>query len=155
MKYHRPVKFSTTYRFLASLLSLSILIGISIPTGLHAMPENLCEDIQDMHHPTPSPSLSEHGEQCPMNGPASADLPIGKFHYSLNDLGLDCACSLEDTPLKTEASVFQKGKTQIFVLVKILTENHTPNHEFDTNSYLVTDSYSPPPIYIVNESFLI
>lgn len=143
------MKISAKYRFIASLLSLSIFIGVTVPTGLHAMSEELCEQMKEMHHPT------EHGIHCPMDGDLNAEIPNTKLHNSLDDLGLACACSIEEAPLKTETPVVQKVKTQVLAVVQILTENHTPNHEFDNHSYLISDSYSFPPIYIANETFLI
>jgi hypothetical protein len=113
------------------------------------MTEDLCEQMPEMHHST------DHGEDCPIAGAMSAEKTNGKYHHSLNKLGLACACNIEEAPLKTEAPIYQKIKSQVFVVVQVLVENHTPNNEFDTHSYTISDSYSPPPLYIINETFLI
>lgn len=153
------MKISNTYRFIASVLSLSILIGVSIPSGLHAMSEDICDEMEEMQHPMQP--MSQHGHDCPMNG-QPAEMPenqhhhkTDKTHHKAHDLGFACACSADEAPVKTEAPVFQKAKTQILVVVQVLEENHTTKTESDTPSFLTSDSYSPPLIYLANESFLI
>ncbi|MFD2531270.1 hypothetical protein [Gracilimonas halophila] len=153
------MKISATYRFIASLLSLSILIGVSIPSGLQAMSEDVCDEMKEMQHPMQP--MSQHGEDCPMNG-QPAEMPenqhhpkTDKTHHKAHNLGFACACSIDEAPVKTEAPVFQKVKTQMLVVVQVLEENHTTKTEFDAPSFLTSDSYSPPLIYLANESFLI
>jgi hypothetical protein len=147
------VKISATYRFIASILSLSILIGVSIPAGLHAMSVDLCDEMEEMHHS--AQSMSEHGEDCPMSAEMLTLDQNEKKHHKLHDLGFACACSLEEAPVKMEAPVFQKVKAQVLAVVQVLAENHNTKTEFETSSFLTSDSYSPPPIYLANESFLI
>ena len=144
------MKISATYRFIASVLSISILIGVSIPTGLHAMSEEVCDEMQEMQHP-----VGEHVQDCPMDGQDPVHPKTDKTHHKAHDLGFACACSVEEAPVKTEAPVFQKVKTQVLAVVEVLAENHTTKTEFDTHSFPISDSYSPPPIYLANESFLI
>lgn len=153
------MKISATYRFIASVLTFSILIGVSIPSGLHAMSEEICDEMEEMQHPMQP--MSEHGEDCPMNGqpaelpghhhPAKTDMK----HHKTHDLGFACACSVDEAPVKTEVPIYQKVKIQIVEVVKVLEEIHTTQNESDHHSFLTSDSYSPPPIYLSNESFLI
>lgn len=149
---------SATYRFIASVLSLSILIGVSVPSGLHAMSEEVCDEMQEMEQP-----MTDHGEDCPMTS-QPAEMPhhqnhpeqkAEKTHHKAHDLGFACACSIEEAPVKTEVPVYQKMKIQVLEVVEVLAEIHATQNESNNHSFLISDSYSPPPIYLTNESFLI
>lgn len=137
------------------MLSLSILIGVSIPSGLHAMSEDVCDEMQETHHP-----MTEHVEDCPMNGqpvenPEDQHYPkTDKTHHKTHDLGFACACSIEEAPVKTEAKAQFKTKVSVLNVVHILAETHTDESEVHAFQIPVSDAYSPPPIYLVNESFL-
>lgn len=150
------MKISVTYRFIASVLSLSILIGVSIPSGLHAMSVDVCNEMQEMQRP-----MSEHGEDCPMNS-QPAEVPenhhhpkTDKTHHKAHDLGFACACSIEEAPVKTEAKAQLKTKVPVLHVVQILAEIHTDVSKTHAFQIPISDAYSPPPIYLSNESFLI
>lgn len=106
-----------------------------------------------MHHSTPIES--EHGEHCPGNVEMPTHEKKEMKHYKMHNLGFACACSVDEAPLKTEVPVYQKVKTQVLAVVQVLAENHNTKTEFDTHTFPFSDSYSPPPIYLANESFLI
>lgn len=143
------------------MLSLSILIGVSIPSGLHGMSGDVCDEMEEMHHPMQP--MSEHGEDWPMNE-QPAEMPhhqehseykAEKTHHKAHDLGFACACSIEEAPVKTEVPVYQKVKIQVIEVVEVLAEVYNTQIESDNHSFLTSGSYSPPPIYLANESFLI
>ncbi|SMO64025.1 hypothetical protein [Gracilimonas mengyeensis] len=149
---------SVTYRFIASLLSLSILIGVSVPAGLHAMSKELCDEMQEMHHP--QQPVSDHAEDCPMNG-QHAELPAhqhhsktDKTHHQSHDLGFACACSVDEAPLSTQAPAQIKVKVPALKVVQTFAEIHTDESEANAYPIPVSDTYSQPPIYLANESFL-
>ncbi|WP_103665340.1 hypothetical protein [Gracilimonas amylolytica] len=149
------MKISLTYRFIASVLSLSILIGVSVPTGLHAMSNELCEELQEMG--IHMQAQSEHAEDCPMTV-EFAEVPEHQHHTETNedqDLGIVCACSVEELSVKTEAPLFQKVKVKVLAVVQIIAEDHTNQTESDYHAIQTSDSYSQPPIFLANESFLI
>jgi hypothetical protein len=152
------VKISATYRFIASVLSLSILMGISIPSGLHAMSEEVCNDMQEMD--IPMQPLTDHAEECPMiSQPAEPQehqhFPkTDKTHHSVHDLGFACACSIDEAPVKTEAPAQLKTKVSVLQVVQILAENHTDESEVHAFQNPASYIHSSPPIYLLNESFL-
>ncbi|MDR9418535.1 hypothetical protein [Gracilimonas sp.] len=146
------MKNSATYRFIASVLSISILIGVSVPAGLHAMSEDVCDEIQEMHHPMQP--TSEHVEDCPMESNSPVQQEATKSHHQAHDLGFACACSIEEAPVKTEAQAKLKVKGPTLAVVQILAEIHLDESETNTLQIPVSDTYSPPPIYLANESFL-
>ncbi|MEX0721565.1 MAG: hypothetical protein WD059_12915 [Balneolaceae bacterium] len=144
------MKFSFTYRFLASVLSMAILVGVSLPTGLHANLPEECDAMEMMH--------SEHAEHPDVD--AAEDCPMTKSekpkenHSAMHDLGFACACSIEMAPVKTEAKTQLKTKAPALQVIQLLTENHTPQPEMDAFQITILDAYSPPPIFLTNESFL-
>ncbi|MDR9416780.1 MAG: hypothetical protein RI564_10880 [Gracilimonas sp.] len=155
--YYKTVKKSATYRFIASLLSLSILVGVTFPVGLHANPMEECDAMEMSHadHEMPITMMAGH-DDCPMEDQSQTK----KAHASvtevgMHDFGFACACSVEKAPVKTEAQVLQKVKTHVLAVVQILAENHTTQTESDNHAILISDSYSQPPIFLANESFLI
>ncbi|MCP9291862.1 hypothetical protein [Gracilimonas sediminicola] len=151
------MKISATYRFIASLLSLSILIGVSLPTGLHAKDLEECDAMETMHadHKMPMTMMAGH-DDCPMehqhkNEEANPAISMVGMH----DYGFACACSIDEAPVKTEAPVFQKVKAKVLAVVQVIAEDHTTKTESDNHAILISDSYSPPPIFLANETFLI
>lgn len=122
------------------------------------MSEEVCDEMQEMH---PMQAMSEHGEDCPMND-LSAEIPkyqhhtkTDKTHHKAHDLGFACACSIEEAPVKTEAKAQLKTKVPVLHVIQILAEIHTDESEIHAFKISASDAYSPPPIYLSNESFLI
>lgn len=121
------------------------------------MSEDVCDEMQEIHLP-----MNEHGEECPMMGHQHAEMPehqhypkTDKTHHKVHDLGFACACSIEEAPVKTEAKAQLKTKVPVLQVVQILAEIHTDESETHAFQIPVSDAYSPPPIYLTNESFLI
>ena len=151
------MKFSAIYRFIASLLSLSILMGVSLPAGLHAKDWEECNAKEDIHadHQMPMTMMAGH-DDCPMEDQhqtEKAHAPI--IEVGMHVFGFACACSIEEAPVKAEAQVFQKTKVPVLTVVQVLSENHTTKTESDNHAIQTSDSYSPPPIFLANEPFLI
>ena len=143
------------------MLSATILIGISLPAGLHAKSHAECASAESMHadhHMTMPSTMSEAEEHdnCPM----VATHPSDDSHSSMidagtADFGITCTCSIEKAKVSTEAPVFKKMKLQMLPVVQVLAENHEPHTEFDNYSIPLSNTFSPPPIFLINESFLI
>lgn len=141
------MKISSTYKFFALILSLSIILGVSIPTGFHHnMSEEMCDEMMEMNHA--QQPISAHSEDCPME---SESPKAHETEKKAHTLGLECACSLEEATLKIEAQKQIKIKVPVLFVVQILNEVHEQQDEI----IIISDSYSPPPIYLSNESFLI
>lgn len=114
------------------------------------MSDEVCNEMDGMHQP-----MSEHAEDCPMNGAIPGDHKNEMKHHDLHDFGFACACSIEEAPVKTEAKAQLKVKVPALTIVEILAEIHIDQSEIIAFHIPVSDSYSPPPIYLSNESFLI
>lgn len=141
---------SQTYRFIAVILSVSILVGVTLPSGLHAMSDEVCNDMAGMH-----PPMNEHAQDCPMSDMTRHQNNTDAKHHSFHDLGFACACSVDEAPVKTEVQLFQKVKVLEPKQTGVLEERTTEKPESDDHIFLIADSYSPPPIFLANESFLI
>ena len=143
------------------MLSATILIGISLPAVLHAKSHAECTSAESMHadHHMIMPSTMTEGEghdDCPMESMlASDDSHSSMIDAGTADFGITCTCSIEKAKVSTEAPVFKKMKLQVLPVVQVLAENHKPQTEFDNYSTPLSNTFSPPPIFLINESFLI
>ncbi|MEQ8525913.1 hypothetical protein [Gracilimonas sp.] len=150
------MKISATYRFIASLLSFSILVGVSLPAGLHAKSIEECDAMETVHDGQAMPVTVMAGhDDCPMEQQLKKDEANPVISTAgMHDFGFACACSIEEAPVRTESPVFQKAKAKVLAVVQIIAEDHTTQTESDNHAILISDSYSPPPIFLVNETFL-
>lgn len=132
-----------------------------MPAGLHAKSHAECDANESMHadHSTPMPSKMMEGEghdDCPMEATHSSDdSHTSMIDEGTVDFGFTCTCSIEKAKVSTEAPVFKKMKLQVLPVVQVLAENHMPHTEFDNYSIPLSNTFSPPPIFLINESFLI
>jgi len=159
------VNFSKTYRIIASLLAVCILSGILLPAGLYAISMDHCGLMQDMHEDTEmSHSNLADLVMCPMEDDSQNHHQpketahsecLSMKHTAADESGFDCNCSAEKTPLTTEAPVVKKVKIQVLSVLQIIENFHIEKTEFGKHAIHVSDSYSPPPIFLLNESFLI
>ena len=106
-----------------------------------------------MHHEQPSDqnhsqSQTIHGDDCPMEDMSS------QKHKSIDGLGIDCTCSIDQAPVKTEAPVLQKVKVPVLNLSHVLAEIQSIEKVDFPASVQESNSYSPPPKYIAHSSFL-
>lgn len=151
------MKISATYRFIAAFLSICILAGVSVPAGLHAKAQEECDLMESMHsnHSMSDEVMSGH-KDCPM-----ADRHSGIHEMSSDtgaerhDFGFACACNIDKAPVKTEAPLVQKVKLKVSLLLKAVLLNFSLQDTSDDFVTQISDAYSPPPIFLTNESFLI
>lgn len=151
------MQLSATYRFFALLLSISFFLGVSLPGGLHAKLLVTCDVTESMHdgHQM-NVAMMEGHDDCPMEDQHhSKGNNVSVMEAGMHDFSFTCACSIEEAKVKTEAPVFQRVKLQVLTVVQVFAKNLTNKTESGTHPILIPDSYSPPPIFLVNESFLI
>lgn len=147
------MKIFTTYRFIATFLSFSILIGVSVPSIVHSMPIEECDLMEKDHdiyqsepHEEDCPNVDMRVQQCQSNE--------NNGHLNMYNIGFACACAIDEASVKTEAQLQLKIKVSVLHVIKILEEIHIDETETHTFLISVSDTYSPPPIYLANESFL-
>jgi hypothetical protein len=118
------------------VLSFCILIGVSVPSGLHAKALLTCNTMT-----APMQSHSEMG--------------MSMEHSEAHDFGFACACSIAEAPVKTEVQVVQKVNPAAFSLEAVFTEIPSRTAPIDARVGQQAASYLTPPIFIVNQVFLI
>lgn len=129
---------------------------MSLPSGLHAKDLEECDAMEATHagHQMPKTMMAGH-DDCPMEHQhKSSKAAPSAAEAGMHDFGFACACSIEEAPVKTESPVYQKVKVKALAVVHLITENYTTRSEFEKHSILLSDSYSPPPIFLANETFL-
>lgn len=141
MNYIASVQHKAPYRLIATLLSLSILIGISLPSGLHAMSGEICNMTEDMRQ-LPMP---DHGDDCPMEISAAAEMQHS---------GTICSCNIDQAPLKTEVPAHKKPVLFAFPVELGSALVYHDQTDSKKHFFTVSDAFEPPPIYLTNASFL-
>ena len=159
------MKNSIIYRFITFLLVFCILSGISLPTGLYAISMDHCNLMQDMHEGSETPhSHLANPVICPIEGDSehhqrpneTALLEcLSMMHTASDESGFDCDCFTNKTPQTTEAPLVKKAKTQVLSVLIYTLNLHIEQTKSDNLAIQISDSYSSPPIFLVNESFLI
>lgn len=146
--------YTSTYRILAAALSLIVFISVGFPAGLHAMGmgEHCAESMEHPHKAAAGMDL----ELCEVNQQAQTS---GHEHIAADqdmedcELNFSCACTLANASLKAEA-VPLSVKANVILPVSVLDFTT----EFETAVAPRTDttksSAAPPPIFLVNSTFL-
>lgn len=150
---------STTYRFIASLLCISVLLGVSVPAGLHAKSRDMdCETMQSMSHKMPAQTMDTNHDCC-MKGLAMAPKTeadqVQSFSKSTHNFGFACACNIEEAPLKTQAPAIEKTPAPFIGIYEVLEEVHADATQLYFQPLSFFEAYSPSPLFLKNSSFLI
>lgn len=154
------MKTNAPYNIFVALLSLTILFGFISPITTHAGMMEHCETM-DMHKPASDDSMHNHmdmdnedccGDQMPMNHqPGTSD----EAEDDSCHMNLECDCYFTSNAVRTEVPVLQKVK----VPKPLLSNNDfdviiVPDQYFPPPLWF-SNSYSPPLLFLTNESFLI
>ncbi|MFN1834256.1 hypothetical protein AB2B38_003245 [Balneola sp. MJW-20] len=126
---------------------MSVLIGVSVPSGLHGMPGEQCPMQHDMNHA----SMADHMSDCPMEKNERSE---EKSAHISHDFGAFCACSTDQAPLKTEVTVQLKVNVPALQLSSSQGEILSPQSKSGTDRTLVAEHCKSPPVYLLNLSFL-
>lgn len=142
------IGISSISKSLLYSLILVVSIGSVMPSGLHSKGMEFCSMKSEM------PISTDHSsdEDCPMSNKAENEKPA---EDPFCDLYFACACSIANPGLKNEALIVTKPEytglvfTSTLTVEEIKVEYHVPH---PSNSISL---YSSPPLFLVNESFLI
>ncbi|MFV1884985.1 MAG: hypothetical protein ACMZ7B_10895 [Balneola sp.] len=167
------MKTNSTYRFVASLLCVSIICSFAFPVfGMAEMIEH-CMDLQNMdtemhsetdmsmhHHsaqmaePLPIPDSMGHGEMmdCCSDMHDSGALPIAIDHCQTS---IDCDCDATYDGVSHTALVVQNFKIPLDNSTIILSHSFNSTTKITPPPLWFSSSYSPPLLFLANESFLI
>ncbi|MFY0685183.1 MAG: hypothetical protein JXR20_11560 [Balneola sp.] len=142
------MKTSAPYKFISTLLSLSIVLSFTVSICSMSTMEKMCDEMMmdhssmmDMEHSSDH-GVMEHEE----SSPDSSDCLMT----------IDCDCTVESV-INATVTPNVLLKTSISPVIASLFETNTIDRNTSpSNSNLsIQNSYSPPPLFLANESFLI
>ncbi len=169
------MKISKTYRFLARLVSATLFIGAISPVVLQSSMLVRCETMMEVSEPTQS-SMHDHDsmshssmemnpvmdmsseEDCCMSAELMDHHQTNKEERSpLNhcEMEIDCNCDLSEQATQKEALLLQQFKIPILSVSSIETDLLKGHPDPSPIPIYFSSSYSPPLLFLANESFLI
>ncbi len=153
------MKISITYRFIASLLSFTIALSVVSPAlGFAGMMEH-CAEMMEMNE---SSHLQEHSMSdmnhidMPMDGCCTFDaVPLAQPAIDHCEISIDCNCEIDANGVENIAVVVQQIKFQ-----QVSSEFQTLPVSEELNQRIppplwYSNSYTPPQLFLSNESLLI
>jgi len=142
------VKISTSYKFISTVLSVSIILSFTVSICSMDSMEEMCDQMMMEHS-----SMSEMAHSGNHN-----DMMHEKSTSNTTDclMNIDCECTTEDDLIATIAPNVLL-KTNISPILVSLSEISTIDKNISTKdlNLSIQKYYSPPPLFLANESFLI
>lgn len=142
-------KLRNISRMLSAVLSISFLIGLLPSIGISANPMVLCEQWMEMG--TMSSGMMNHGsmlhDDCPTHGPLSTDSDCAVF--------TDCCIIKASTPATVPVSSSVKINPANTLLEIISIHEDISLVSEKPTLIRLSNSYSPPLIFLANSTFII
>jgi len=134
------------YQVLVRFTALMLVIGVAIPTGLQAK-----ELIDYCLDPVEQSSDMKHDHSC---CPSDSDEPEpGDATQHDCNWSLICACHIDRAPLSdqnwTTPNTLFPGS--LVTVATLNPEDHTDSFQFPNTQ---ADTYSTPPLFLLNSTFL-
>lgn len=157
-----------TYRFFAIILCGCLFLGIGAPVFGHSLMMSHCSTmmLHDSHSKHTSPETDHGNMEMDMNKhedciSGSVQLALHSFNGSESsnsqncEMNIDCLCDFDASSTQKEALIVQHVK-----IPKVLSTASIVEQLGDQKLRLPPlihffNSYSPPSLFLVNESFLI
>ena len=153
------MKISITYRFIASLLSLTIVFSVVSPVlGFAGIMEH-CAEMMEMdessHHEEHSMADMNYMDMAMDECCLVDDVYSGQHAIEHCETSIDCNCELEVNAVENSALIAQQLKLPKIdsECVILITSEATIQRIPPPLWY--SSSYSPPLLFLANESFLI
>ncbi|MFY0698129.1 MAG: hypothetical protein JXR11_09790 [Balneola sp.] len=144
------MKISASYKSISTLLSLSIILSFTVSLCSMSTMEEMCEQMM-MNHSSMDMAEMDHdaGHQDMMQSNHTSE-------SSECEMTVDCDCMTDKNLIATIAPiVVLKINTPTFSFtfeeISSVESDHIPRN----SDLTLTNSYSPPPLFLANESFLI
>lgn len=139
---------SITYRLLAKLTAFLLLMGVALPTGLHAkaLVDFCLAPVEESSHMLPDHSC------CPSETEGEHPESYDSTHNQC-DSDLKCTCHIDEIPLNNQNWVTSNANYTgiLTAFTTISSEDHTDNFHYPD---FFSDTFSTPPIYLMNSTFL-
>lgn len=142
------MKVSSSYKCTSALLSLSIVLSFTVSICSFSNIEKVC-DAMMMDHSSMM-DMEHSGDHGSMGHEESSPNSSDCF------MTIDCDCKIEkDVAATIIPNVLLKTNIS-WVIASIFEKNTIDRNTSPSNSNLsIQNSYSPPPLFLTNESFLI
>lgn len=148
------MRINPTYKIISALLCSAFLFGIIAPVSSHAGMMEHCSTM-NMHETNSESTMHDHMEMNdskPMN-----HHPVDSNKTGEESCGMtfDCDCYYTSKAVRTEAPVLQKIKIPKLILTSIDASLNLEYDQYFPPPIWLSSSYSPPLLFLANESFLI
>lgn len=142
------MKISKSYKLISGFLSLSIVLSFTLSICSMSTMEEMCDQM-----------MMDHSSMTEMTHSSNhKDMMHEESSPSTSDclMTIDCDCTI-DKDINATIAPTVLLKTNISpVLVSLSEAKDSERNIFSSNSNLTIQiSYSPPPLFLANESFLI
>ncbi|MEP1304671.1 MAG: hypothetical protein ABJK11_05185 [Balneola sp.] len=144
------MKISTSYKYISTLLSFSIVLSLTVSICSMSTMQKMCDQMMMDHD---SMEMVEMKHDAGHKDMMHEKEPANSSDCSMT---IDCDCSSEVNFLATIAPNVVL-KTNIFLVIVSLSETNTIDRNTSSTdlNLSIQNHYSPPPLFLANEAFLI
>lgn len=165
---------SKTYRFLAGIISAALFFGAGAPVLLQASMYAHCETMVEVSEAMQSP-MHDHDSMSHSSMEMNSDMGMSAHedccdtgemmsHHQTNkassesthcEITIDCNCDLSEQTGHKEALLLQQVKLPDLAVSIIETDLFEDHSDPSPIPIYYSNSYSPPLLFLANESLLI
>lgn len=150
------MKVKTTYRFISAVLCMTMVIGMISPVLGHSVMMKHCTTSTSHDSTTSDHDHMKMNESMKMDS-QMMNLPSSEAKSRLNscEMSIDCLCEFTHSAVKTEALVISKVKLPSIIFTEIINDLKKDLIEYLPPLIEFSNAYSPPHLFLANQSFLI
>ena len=146
----------SSYRTVTNLSAFLLIIGVSFPTSLCAGQLIDFSSHTSATESTDMPGMDEsHDMQSETDCHSSVPTATPSDHLAHHDCegDADCTCHFDQVPLKDQKWVVTPGipVTDLAAATAVVREDHA---DYSRYYFAHPEHYTPPPIFILNSTFL-
>ncbi len=167
------MKINQTYRNIARIVAVALLFGVVTPSILQASMLMHCETMMDITTESQSSmhdhdSMSHNSMVMDSEKEMDSDVncctsPETMDHQKKNgnkvlshcETALECNCDLDDKAFHNDAIILHTFKIPAYSLSETISDYFEDYREPSPIPIIFSNSYSPPLLFLANESFLI
>tara|TARA_R110000868_G_scaffold304437_21_gene565401 strand:- start:32247 stop:32726 length:480 start_codon:yes stop_codon:yes gene_type:complete len=158
------MNFKNTYQSVSAFLVLILFLGIAIPVFVATGMMEHCSSMMEMpvsskhdHHEMMMAEHMTESKDCCMDSGMKQPHPAPTSSSSIGscDILIDCNCDVSVIAAKNEAFITQKTKVPSFFTKELIEELTFDLSDHIPPPLIYSSSYSPPLLFLTNESLLI
>lgn len=145
------MKNSASHKSVSTLLSLSIILSFTVSLCSMNTMKEMCDEMMMNHNSMAEMShSSDHSDMTHIDSVPKAD---SKYC----EMTIECECPTESEFIATIAPniLLKENVSAIIVSINETDANHLETFSSSNSTLSIQNSYSPPPLFLANESFLI